>query len=252
MKPHWRSIFRLSSFLAGLVLVLLARPAAAFGDGPVRILAMHYPPFEMSTPVEGLRGFDHEVVAEVFRRKGLATEIVYVPWPRALSDTRNGLSPALLSCASSPERAEDFLFSDPISRDTYGLFHREEKDLSAITRLEDVVGRRVASVRGYISLSHLKEIGADPVELPSETAGFKMLGLGRIDFLYTGKEATDFYMKLHGVSSQYGFKEIAYLEYHLCLSKNYPGADALLPLFNDGLAELRADGTYQLIHARYR
>lgn len=224
----------------------------AFGETSVRILAMHYPPFEMSEPVEGLRGFDHEVVEEVFRRKGLSTEIVYVPWTRAISDTKNGLSPALLSCAKSPDRSKHFLFSTPISRDTYGLYYRLGEDLTEISQLQDIVGRRVASVHGYVSLTKLKEIGANPVELPSETTGFKMLGLGRIDFLYTGKEATDFHMKTHGVSGQFGFKEIEFFEYHLCLSKKHPDAEDLLPLFNDGLDEVKADGTYQLIHARYR
>jgi len=251
MRPK-RNRSCLVPLLAALVLILFARTAAAFGDGPVRILAMHYPPFEMSAPVEGLRGFDHEVVEEVFRRKNLSTEIVYVPWTRAVSDTRNGLSPALLSCARSPERANDFHFSAPISRDTYGLYHRQGQDLSHIRQLEDLIGHRVASVHGYVSLAKLHEIGADPVEVPSETTGFKMLGLGRIDFLYTGKEATDFHMKQHGVSGQFGFKEIGYLEYHLCLSKKYPGSKSLLLLFNDGLEEVKADGTYQLIHARYR
>ncbi|MCK7615639.1 transporter substrate-binding domain-containing protein [Roseibium sp. CAU 1639] len=206
----------------------------------------------MSEPVDGLRGFDHEVVEEVFRRKGLAAEIIYVPWTRAMSDTKNGLSPVLLSCARSEERAEYFHFSEPISRDTYGLYFRRGFELPEISGLSDIIGQRVASVHGYVSLAKLHEIGADPIEVPSETTGFKMLALSRIDFLFSGKEATDFFLKQSGMSGEFDFHEIEYLEYHLCLSKKHPEAGALLQPFNDGLAEVKADGTYQLIHARYR
>ena len=58
----------LPALTAALLLLVCPGPATAFVESPVRILAMHYPPFEMSEPVEGLRGFDHEVVEEVFRR----------------------------------------------------------------------------------------------------------------------------------------------------------------------------------------
>lgn len=230
----------------------LWRATPARAGETVTILAVDYPPFEMSEPVNGLHGFDHEVVVEAFSRAGLDARVVYVPWTRAVSDTTNGLSEALLSCARNGEREKVYLFSKPISQDTYGLYYRKDFDLPDIRTLEDVVGHSVASVSGYASLAKLVEIDADPIEVPSETAGFKMLALNRFDFLYSGRQATDFQIMQLGMSGQFGFVETENWDYHLCFSRRHPRSKDLLPLFNTGLAELRADGTYQKIHARYR
>ncbi|WP_422374054.1 substrate-binding periplasmic protein [Roseibium sp.] len=219
---------------------------------PVTILAVNYPPFEMDVPVDGLHGFDHETVVEAFHRVGVEARIIYVPWTRAVSDTRNGLSPALLSCARNAERERDFLFSAPISQDTYGLYYRKDFKPPEIRKLEDVIGQSVASVSGYASLAKLIEIGANPVEVQSETMGFKMLALGRFDFLYSGKQSTDFQIMQLGMTDQFGFVVTENWDYHLCFSRRHPLSETLLPLFDKGLAEIRADGTYKKIHDRYR
>jgi len=242
---------RIAAFL--ICLMLLYRPAGPVSASePVTVLAVDYPPYEMSEPVDGLHGFDHETVLEAFRRVGIDARIVYVPWTRAVSDTTNGLSQALLSCAENEERKSAYLFSDPISEDTYGLYYRKGFGPVDFRKLEDVIGHSVASVSGYASLAKLVEIGADPIEVRSETAGFQMLALGRFDFLYAGKQATDFQIMQHGMTGQFGFVETENWEYHLCFSRKHPQTQALLPLFNEGLAAIRADGTYQEIHARYR
>ncbi|MCK7615640.1 substrate-binding periplasmic protein [Roseibium sediminicola] len=236
-----------------LTVMCHASAAATQKPGPGAIvLAVHYPPYEMSEPVDGLHGFDHEVVIEAFRRTGVEAQVIYVPWTRAVSDTTNGLSPALLSCAKNAERTQVYLFSDPISQDTYGLYYRKDFQPPDIRKLKDVVGQSVASVSGYASLAKLVEIGANPIEVRSEAAGFQMLGLGRFDFLYSGKQATDFQIMQHGMKGRFEFVKTENWEYHLCFSRKHPQTLELLPLFNKGLAEIRADGTYKAIHDRYR
>ena len=243
----------LATFL--ICLILLPWPWAghlARAGETVTVLAVDYPPYEMSAPVDGLHGFDHETVLEAFSRAGVDARIVYVPWTRAVSDTTNGLSEALLSCARTAEREQAYLFSDPISQDTYGLFYRKDFDPPEVRTLEDVIGHSVASVSGYASLAKLVEIGANPVEVPSETTGFKMLALGRFDFLYSGRQSTDFQIMKLGMSGQFGFVETENWDYHLCFSRRHPRSRDLLPVFNRGLADLRSDGTYREIHSRYR
>ncbi|CAE7466626.1 tcyA [Symbiodinium microadriaticum] len=228
--------------LLAAALTVLCHASAAATQNPgadAIVLAVHYPPYEMSEPVDGLHGFDHEVVIEAFRRTGVEAQVVYVPWTRAVSDTTNGLSPALLSCAKNAERTKVYLFSDPISQDTYGLYYRKDFRPPDIQKLEDVIGQSVASVSGYASLAKL---------VRSEAAGFQMLALGRFDFLYSGKQATDFQIMQHGMTGLFGFVETESWQYHLCFSKKHPRTPELRPLFNKGLAEIRADGTYQKIH----
>lgn len=238
----------------GLIMILLAAipfNGSALSADVITVLAVDYPPFELENPVDGLHGHDHEVVLEAFQRKGLPAEIIYMPWTRAVSDSRNGLSPGLLSCAYNDDRAQVYYFSDPISTDVYGLYYRRGFQPDSIRNFNDLRGKSVAAVAGYIGFEALAKAGVDPIDVRSDIEGLKMLKLGRFDYLYSGKPANDFHIMQLGMSEDFDFLELQGWDQHLCLSKAFPGAQDLLKVFNEGLAEIKADGTYQAIHARY-
>ncbi|GAA0784367.1 transporter substrate-binding domain-containing protein [Roseibium denhamense] len=241
---------RFASALA--MLFLSCFPAKADRHTHVQILAVHYPPFEMKTAIDGLRGHDHELVVEAFKRRGVTAEIVYVPWARAVSDAANGRVPMLLSCAITGERQEKFVFSKSISQDGYGLFSHKSSSTDEIETLSDATGYRVASIPGYVSLTKLVEMGMDPVEVPSETHALKMLQLGRIDFFYGGEQTTGFFISQLGLAGEFNFIGTESWDYHLCFSKAHPDAEYYRDLFASAFDELVADGTYERIHARYR
>lgn len=216
------------------------------------ILATNYPPFDIAEPVDGLHGFDHEVAVEAFQRKGIDATIAYVPWSRAVKDTENGHYPALLTCASTTERAEHYRFSDPISGERYGIYAREGFPIFQLNEIPHLSGYSVASVLEYAPNQELEAVGADLVDVPSDTIGFKMLGLGRVDFLYTGEAAGNYLIKSLGMENTLQFAPFVIWNYHLCFSRKHPEGESLRKLFNEGLAEIKADGTYDAIHAKYR
>lgn len=242
--------FRFLSVLVSVLGCLAALPVDA--DEIVTILAVHYPPFEMAEPVDGLRGFDHEVVVEAFRRRGIVAEIQYVPWKRAIHDTQRGVVAGALSCAKMDSRMATFIYSDPISAESYGLFSRKDFDGPDINGLDDLVGQRVASIPAYSAFLELEQAGVAPIPVPSDETGFNMLSIGRIDYLYTGLRTSGFLLKQIGLSGRFDFSEISVAQYHLCLSKAYPGIEAIRAAFNAGLAAMKSDGSYTATHDRYR
>lgn len=239
--------------LAAFVATFPATSLCAEGLRPeVPIVTEDYPPYEMVEPVNGLRGFDYEVVTETFSRMGYAARIEFLPWSRALLRVRLGEAAGAMTCAHMPERESYILYSDPISSFTSGLFVRWEFDGPSPATLEDLHGQRTASVDSYESLGALRKAGLNPIAAPNPPSAVRMLIAKRFDYLYLSLESTEFVLRDLGLSGRVRFYPIEMQNFHVCFSRTYPGAEALVQDFNKALAAVRADGTYAAIHAKYR
>ncbi|WP_420417326.1 substrate-binding periplasmic protein [Pacificispira sp.] len=247
---------RIRSFAGMIAVVLISAmgPHAAAQETlrTIPITAEDYPPYEMAEPVNGLRGFDYEVVSEAFARMGYSAEIEFLPWSRALLKVQLGQTSAALTCAYVPEREIYILYSDPISEFTSGFFVRWEYDGPAPTTLEDLRGQRTASVDSYESLGALRKAGLDPISAPNPASAVRMLMAKRFDYLYLSRESTEFVLRDLGLSGRVRFHPIDRQSFHLCFSRAYAGSETLAQDFNATLAAMRADGTYDAIHAKYR
>ncbi len=245
-KPWFRIL------IAVPAVFLTAITATADTRTPTIILATNYPPFDIEEPIDSLHGFDHEVTMEVFKRQNVHAKIVYVPWSRAVHETEIGNHPGLLTCARTEDRAKHYLFSEPISREAYGIFYQNDFPVDEIRNMPDLAGYRVASVLEYAPNATLKDNGAVLVDIPSDETGFKMLELNRVDFVYTGKAAGDYILKQLGLRNKFAFKPFVIWDYHLCFSRKHPRSSELRQWFNAGLARIKADQTYTRIHEKYR
>lgn len=219
---------------------------------PIDIVTENYPPYEMQQAENGLRGFDYEVAVEAFTRMGYVPTIRFLPWKRALNEAETGTTAGILTCARNAERERFILFSDPISTYTDAFFKRRGHAGPDIREVADVIGQPVASMAGYESLRDLRDIGANPVEVPNTLNGLNMLLARRFDYLYGGRETTEYLIKKNGLSEEFDFIPLDQESFHFCFSKSYPGVEKLVEAFNDALAEMRRDGTYEAIHAKYR
>ncbi len=240
------------SALAAIAMAIVPISVAADDANAPIILATNYPPFDIKIPVDGLHGFDHEVATEAFKRQGIDARIIYVPWSRAVSETENGHSPGLLTCARTEDRARHYMFSAPISQEAYGIFYRSGFPVDEINEMTDLAGFSIASVLEYAPNATLKEKGVILTDTPSDEIGFKMLKLDRVDFVYTGLAAGKFLIRQMGLEGMFEFKSFVVWDYHLCFSRKHPSSEQLRMQFNSGLAELKADQTYEKIHAKYR
>ena len=248
------SYFRmlLATVVFACLLISLIFPGNTQDRSEITITAANYPPFEIADPIDGLTGFDHEVVTEAFRRVGQPVRIVFLPWNRAIMEIKSGEAAAVLSCAHRAQREEFAFFSDQLSTSTDGIYYRRDHEAKKVKSVDELKDQRVAAVNGYSSFLKLRDLGMEPHSVPDDETGLKMLRLGRFDYFYNGKQATDFLISQSGQTGLFKFISLSEKPLYLCLSKAYPGAGQLLDDFNKGLAAVKADGTYALIHAKYK
>lgn len=216
------------------------------------IATEHYPPYEMEKPINGLQGFDYEVAIKAFELLGYKPEVRFWPWKRAVKLAKIGNVVGLLTCAYTKDRAEFIHFSDPISLYTNGFYMRKGFKGPKPDLIEDVIGQKVASLIGYETLKALEEIGAAPMTASNAPNAIRLLDKGRIDYLYLGREATDFMIKTVPHDSEFEFHPIIKKEFYFCFSKQYPNVEEIVKEFNAALFILKKNGSYDEIHSKYR
>ncbi|OMH31701.1 ABC transporter substrate-binding protein [Motiliproteus sp. MSK22-1] len=239
--------------MSGMVLMCfcLMFSSAWAEDQPLRILAVHYPPYEFENPVDGLKGFDVEVVEEAFMRLGKTARVEFLPWARAVEIVFSGQALGLLSCARNVARDPHLYYSDPISSSSAGYFFRRNMPDPGFKSLEELRGEKITSVLDYSTQQELEQLDIDHFAVRSNKLALNLLVGKRVDFYYGSKEANEFIAKQVGILDQVQFRPLRTNEFHLCFGKKWPRVEELMSKFNSALAQMKADGSYQMIHDRY-
>jgi polar amino acid transport system substrate-binding protein len=81
-------------------------------------------------------GFVNHVITEAFKRKGYTVRYKYLPWKRAVLETKNGKFAALSYVYFSKDREKEFYLSDPISEEKIVIFHLKSNQIKAWKHLE--------------------------------------------------------------------------------------------------------------------
>jgi len=214
--------------------------------------ASNYPPYEFAKPEGGLRGTDVEVIEEVFKRVQISTEFKFFPWKRALEMTKIGKFPGVFSCGYSLERAETLIFSEPLASSTHGFFVRRDHDGFEPSNYEDdAKGLKVGTVLGWWQVKTMESAGANLTTYRSEKLLFRDLLKGLIDYAAAPLEGSGFLAKKFGILEEVRYLPTSSKSVYLCFSKKWQGIEEIVRKFNEGLTEIRKDGTYDLIHAKY-
>ncbi|MFD2205615.1 substrate-binding periplasmic protein [Kiloniella antarctica] len=239
------------SILAGMMQFVW--PVAA-DETELVIHAVNYPPYEIENPGEdGLHGFDVEVVVEAFKRVDLSARVVFLPWNRVLSMAERGTTVAALSCAKAESRDHYFHYSDPISSSTNVYVARKDFKGRIPLILADGKNHKVVVVGGYINELELKEAGIPYLTATNDKAALNILFKRKFDFFYSTREFIQHIAVGLKISDklQY-FNTNHQVDYHLCFSRAWPNSEVLHEKFNNGLAQIKADGTLEAIHAQYQ
>lgn len=216
------------------------------------IATEHYPPYEMVESIAGLKGFDYEVLVEIFKRLDYEIDVEFLPWKRALAYTKRGKVLGILTCAYEKDREKYMIFSNPISTRSDGYYIRANFEGPKPTVIEDVMGQKVASVSAYTSLQILKKAHLNPMAANNTEAAIGMLLKKRFDYLYVNKQSTDFIIQQLSLASAFNFYPITHNDFYFCFSKKYKGVTKIVHQFNQTLKSVKEDGTYNRIHDKYR
>ncbi len=247
----------LKPVLYALFLLVWTVPIAwadAVGETELVIHAVDFPPYEIENPgPDGRLGFDVEIAVEAFKRVGIAARVDFLPWNRVLSMAEHGTTVAALSCAKAESRDHYFNYSDPISSSTNVYVALKDFKGRIPQTLADGKGFKIVVVAGYTNEFELRDAGIPYHPAVNDEGALNILIKRKFDFFYSTREfvqhiAVD--LKISG-KLQY-FTTGNSVDFHLCFSRLWPNSKVLLEKFNKGLAEIRADGTFEAIHAKYQ
>lgn len=171
-----------------------------------------------------------DVAKELFERANLSWSSNTYPAKRLIHNLKNGKTNfSILVKASS--LLESCIFSgDPIYTTTLNVYYIGDKP--PIITKEDLIGKRVVTIRGY-SYGSLRKFLNEPknnISIESTSthlSAFGMLELGRVDYLLDYASAAQDIISQNAIADL-KFTTINKLDIFLLLSKSYPDAHNLM------------------------
>jgi len=245
--PNLFLIIALSGFIVSF------NPALA-AERSFVVTTEEWPPF-VSSDLRG-NGWAMEVARAALEAQGYEVELRLVPWARAMRCARSGKCDGLYLSYYVEERTEWAAFSDPIGELKTGLFKLKDRNFSFDT-LDDLRPYRIGITRGAaVSDAFDKADFLNKAEVPNDTMNVKKLLLGRVDMV-VGAEPVIRYLIRTALPEEDQDKfefmspHLSAQALHMAISKNSPDYEQKLRDFNEGLAQIKADGTYDEIRSSH-
>ena len=264
---------KLSKFSYSIVVVVVLVIIGLFGSSHVinsasaeeiSIAAHEYSPWAGKNLK--FNGFVNHVITEAFRRKGYSVKFTYLPFKRGVIETKDGQYSALSYVYWSKDREKEFYLSEPISEEKIVFFHLKTNPMKDWKTLEDLSYYKFGATRGYTytkefwDLANTKRLMVDLAA--SDIQNFKKLFNGRIGLFPSGLvSGNNILQKEFDISKShllsYHPKPLSKTTGHLAFTRSGKNSENLLRIFNQGLAELKKKGLYDLfvvnlIEGKYR
>lgn len=244
-------------YRARLIAIVIVVSILSWG-GPVsaaeriRLVCNEFPPQKMEASEDGKPGFDVEYLREAFDRLGIALEIEFRPWRRAMAGVENKDFEGFCSCSRSVERDNWLAYSDPMGTVGIGVFLRNGPSPANVATMADLKSVTTAVVRAYNLHGELVGAGVSAIPVTDDSKGLRMLLNGRVQAFVTFRETGVYLLSKLGPAPDVEYVEFRASPYFMCLRRSYPGYQALLDRFNKVFAEMKDDGTVERISSHYR
>lgn len=212
-----------------------------------------FSPFEFENEKGEIVGIDMDILAAVAEDQGFTYDLHYIGWDAAIAECQAGQADGMIAGASITEerKANGWIFSDGYYDATQGMAVAAD---STIASIEDLAGKTVVVKNGTMSDQYATEL--------SETIGFTVTRVST---------SPDMYQQVMGGQAAACFDDTPILKYSIKTgelsmkfvegTENEPAAygmavfssekQELIDLFNAGLTNIKANGTYDAIIASY-
>jgi polar amino acid transport system substrate-binding protein len=231
--------------------------------GKIRLIQGWEPwaPFAYSDGNLKLTGIDIEIIRHIFNGKGYVVEYLEAPWPRQLKCLEEGDIQIAASAMKTPERETYAFFSEPYYSESYYVFIRKgEKSKYSARSLKDIVNGSflLGVMRGSIYGSEFDGLMKNPEFLKHiqpvamDEQNYKKLLAFRLDGFI--QESSRMSVKGRELGIYEKVEPLFLIEenqQHFMISKK-TGSPEVVRIINDGLKEMRKDGTYQEIFRKYK
>ena len=216
-----------------------------------------YPPFSYVTPEGELAGFDIDIAKALGEAMGVQVELVAQDW--------DGIIPALLarkydaiiaSMSITEERKQKVAFTNKYYQ-TPAKFVSKKGTMDAFSS-EAIKGKKVGVQRATIHDKYLTDNYGKDVEIKrygTQDEAYLDLTAGRVDMLLADSVALSdgFLKKPEGADYQFIGPDLAdprWFGEGAGIAIRKQDTD-LVQMFNEAIAKIRADGTYQKIQDKY-
>jgi len=256
---------RFTPFIACIVLALAAcsrqEPAtgAAPASAPAQAAKVYvvgtdaaYAPFESQNEKGEIVGFDIDVVGAVAKKAGLAVKFVNTPWEGIFNALDQGDRDLLVSAITiTDQRRQTMDFTHPYF-DAHQLI--AVKADSKVARFEDLKPLKVGVQTGTTGDEAVSKLqGKNSVGIKryeSTPLALKELEAGGVDAVVADNGVVVNYVTNNAGARFKTVSDPGFVpeQYGIAIKK---GNAALLAKLNDGLAGIKADGTYQQLYTKY-
>ena len=234
-------------------------PAVASAPAPTpapRVLVVGtdaaYAPFESQNEKGEIVGFDIDVVSAVAQKAGFEVKFVNTPWEGIFNTLQQGDRDFLVSAITiTDERKQTMDFSSPYF-DAQQLI--AVKKTSKVGKFDDLkklkVGVQTGTTGDEVVTKLLGKNSTNVKRFESTPLALKELESGGVDAVVADNGVIINYVTNNSAA---GFKTVsdksfAPEQYGLAVKK---GNTELLEKLNKGLADIKADGTYDQIYTKY-
>ncbi|MEP7301092.1 MAG: basic amino acid ABC transporter substrate-binding protein [Caldimonas sp.] len=234
----------------------VAPAAASSVPAPARVYLVGtdaaYAPFESQNEKGEIVGFDIDIVRAVAAKAGLEVKFVNTPWEGIFNALKQGDRDLLVSSITiTDERRQTMDFSAPYF-DAHQLI--AVKADSRVTRFEDLKSLKVGVQTGTTGDETVSKLqgknSTDIKRFEATPLALKELETGGVDAVVADNGVVVNYVKNNAGNKFRTVNDPAFVpeQYGIAVRK---GNAELLAKLNQGLAAIRADGSYDRIYASY-
>ncbi len=220
----------------------------------LQVVTLEYPPYASSTLKEN--GWAWKVVQEASARGKIDAKLTFMPWARALEETKKGNMDALYLANKNPEREKWAVFSDKVGAVISVMWVQKEKGVT-FNSMEDLKALNVVALRASTQIKWMEENGINVTAMTDIEQGLLRLKAGRVDVL-----VADLYTTKHLINTidgmtldDFTYSDNEALQYkadfYLAFSRAKGSAEEKAAKFNAGLKQIKTDGTYEAILKDY-
>lgn len=223
----------------------------------LKIATGELPPF--MTAARADQGISLSVVRRAFELTGYTVEYTFLPWSRALAETRLGKWDATAAWGNNPERNPPFFISDNVVTEKWVFVYRNAVKFRW-SNLADLKPYRVALIQDYTytpeiwSMANAGEFKSD--KLPNDMAAIKMLLLDRVDVAPMERNVACDVLHKHFNDADAAKLSVDPKQMtdtftsHVLLPRSLAQSESRLADFNAGLKKLKASPEYAKILAQ--
>jgi polar amino acid transport system substrate-binding protein len=211
-----------------------------------------YAPFESQDEKGVIVGFDMDVMSAVAKKAGFEVKFVNTPWEGIFNSLAQGDRDIVISAVTiTEERKQTLDFSTPYFDAVQLIAVRNDSKVQKFTDLKSLVVGVQTGTTGDEAISKLQGKASTSIKrFESTPLALKELESGGVDAV-----VADNGVVIHHVANnpQAKFKTISDAgfvpeQYGIAVKK---GNAELLAKVNEGIAGIKADGTYDQIYAKY-